>query len=255
MNHLFDLTGKAALVVGVGGIGRAQALGLAEHGADVAVADHELARAEKVAQEIRAQGRKTLPMTVDVTQERSVADMVQKTLDAFARIDVLVNAAGISIRRPDSASFPIDEWQQVMDVNTRGTLLCCQAAGQVMIEQGGGKIINMSSVRGRFGAPRGGAAYCASKGAVDSLTRTLACEWARHNVLVNALAPTVVETEFTRAILENPEAVARLKASIPLGRWAMPEDIVGPTLFLASKASDFVTGQILYVDGGLTTWL
>ncbi len=255
MLNLFDLTGKVALVVGVGGIGQAQALGLAGCGADVVVADHELERAERAAQEIRAQDPKTLAVNVDVTQEQSVTDMVRKTLDVFPRIDILVNAAGISIRRPDSASFPVDEWQRVMDVNTRGTFLCCQAVGQVMIEQGGGKIINMSSVRGRFGAPRGGAAYCASKGAVDSLTRTLACEWARHNVLVNALAPTVVETEFTRAILDNPQAAARLQASIPLGRWAMPEDIVGPTLFLASKASDFVSGQILYVDGGLTSWL
>lgn len=253
MTNMFDLTGKVALVVGVGGIGQAQALGLAQHGADVLVADCAPERAEELAGEIRAFGRKTLALAVDVTQESSVIDMVDKAMEVFARIDILVNAAGINIRRPDSATFPVDEWQQIMDVNTRGVLLCCQAVGRVMIAQGGGKIINMSSTRGRFGAPRGCAAYCASKGAVNSLTRTLACEWARHSVLVNALAPTVVETEFTRSILENPEAAAGLRASIPLGRWAQPEDIVGPTLFLASRASDYVTGQILYVDGGLTT--
>jgi gluconate 5-dehydrogenase len=250
---LFDLKGKIALVVGVGGIGRAQALGLAGSGADVVAADREIQRAKSVADEVRATGRKALAVAVDVTREQSVNELVQKTLEEFPRIDVLVNAAGINYRRPDSANFPIDEWQQVMDVNTRGVLLCCQAVGRVMIEQGCGKIINMSSVRGRFGAPRGCVAYCASKGAVDSLTRTLACEWARHNVLVNALAPTVVETEFTQAILQDPEGAARLVVSIPLGRWAMPDDIVGPTLFLASRASDYVTGQILYVDGGLTT--
>lgn len=252
MESLFDLTGRVALVVGVGGIGRAQALALSEQGADVIVADCAPERAQDAADEIAAHGKKTLALAVDVTQESSVINMVDEAMEVFPRIDVLVNAAGINIRRPDSATMSVDEWQRVMDVNTRGVLLCCQAVGRVMIEQGGGKIINMSSVRGRFGAPRGCAAYCASKGAVDSLTRTLACEWARYNVLVNALAPTVVETEFTRSILENPRGAARLKASIPLGRWAQPEDIVGPTLFLASKASDFVTGQILYVDGGLT---
>lgn len=253
MADLFDLSGKVALVVGVGGIGRAQALGLAEQGADVILADSVLDRAQHAADDISARGRKTLALAVDVTQESSVVHMVDRSLEEFPRIDILVNAAGINIRRPDSATMPIDEWQQVMDVNTRGVLLCCQAVGRVMIAQGGGRIINMSSTRGRYGTPRGCAAYCTSKGAVDSLTRTLACEWARHNVLVNALAPTVVETEFTRAILENPEGAARLRATIPLGRWAQPQDLVGPTLFFASEASGFVTGQILYVDGGLTT--
>ncbi|NIV39101.1 MAG: glucose 1-dehydrogenase [Anaerolineae bacterium] len=253
MDTMFDLTGNVALVVGVGGIGGAQALGLARHGADVLVADCAPERAEEMAGEIRALGRKTLALDVDVTRESSVVNMVDKAVDVFGRIDILVNAAGINIRRPDSATFPIDEWQQIMDVNTRGVLLCCQAVGRAMIAQGGGKIINMSSTRGRYGTPRGCAAYCASKGAVDSLTRTLACEWARHNVLVNALAPTVVETEFTRAIVQDPRGAGHLRATIPLGRWAQPDDIVGPTIFLASGASDYVTGQILYVDGGLTT--
>ena len=253
MESIFDLTGKVALVVGVGGIGRAQALGLTRYGADVIVADYAPERSEKLAGEIGALGRETLALAVDVTQESSVIEMVDGAMAAFGRIDILVNAAGINIRRPDSATFPIDEWQQIMDVNTRGVLLCCQAVGRVMIAQGGGKIINLSSTRGRYGTPRGCAAYCASKGAVDSLTRTLACEWARHNVLVNALAPTVVETEFTRMILQDPRAAGHLRSTIPLGRWAQPEDIVGPTLFLASGASDYVTGQILYVDGGLTT--
>jgi gluconate 5-dehydrogenase len=252
VTDLLELTGKVALVVGVGGIGRAQALAFARHGAAVAAADLMLDRAESVADEIRALGRRALSVAVEVTDENSVAGMVQETLAAFSRIDVLVNTAGISIRRPDSAAFSVEDWQQVMDVNITGTFLCCRAVGRVMIEQGGGKIINMSSTRGRYGAPRGAAAYCASKGAVDSLTRTLAVEWARHKVFVNALAPTVVETEFTRELLQHPEGAARLRASIPLGRWAQPEDIVGPTLFLASRASDFVTGQIIYVDGGLT---
>jgi NAD(P)-dependent dehydrogenase (short-subunit alcohol dehydrogenase family) len=254
MNNLFDLTGKVALVVGGhGGIGRALALGLADFGADVVVASRKLEPLEKVTEEIRAKGRKALAVTVDVVQEKSVADMVKKILETFPRIDILVNAHGLAIRKP-AEDFPIDEWQQVMDINTRGTWLCCQTVGRVMVKQKSGKIVNMSSVRGRYGLPGGYAAYCPSKGAVDTLTRTLACEWAKHNVLVNALAPTFVETDLTRTALADPQFAKTVRSRIPLDRWATPEDIVGPTIFLASKASDFVTGQIVYVDGGVTTW-
>jgi gluconate 5-dehydrogenase len=123
-----------------------------------------------------------------------------------------------------------------------------------MIKQKSGKIVNLSSVRGRYGAPSGAVAYSPSKGAVDALTRTLACEWAKYNVLVNAVAPTLVETDLTREALANPEFAKTMIARIPLGRWAMPDDIAWPIVFLASKASDFITGQILYIDGGTTTW-
>jgi len=254
MADLFDLTGTVAIVVGgAGGIGHAQALGLADAGADVAVASRKLEHLESVADEIRARGRQALAVTVEVTQEKSVADMVDSVLKVFPHIDILVNAHGLAIRKP-AETFPIDEWQQVMDINTRGTFLTCQAVGRVMIKQGSGKIINVSSVRGRYGLSADYAAYCASKGAVDTLTRTLACEWAKYNVLVNAVAPTVVETELTRPALANPDFANMMKNRIPLGHWAMPEDIVGATIFFASKASDFITGQILYIDGGVTTW-
>lgn len=254
MADLFDLTGKVALIVGgAGGIGRALSLGLAKCGADVAVASRKLSHLEEVAKEIRALGRKALAISVDITDEKSVADMVESILKEFTRIDILVNAAGVAIRKP-ADSFPIDEWQKVMDINARGTWLCCQAVGRVMLKQCGGKIINISSVRGRYGLPSGYAAYCPSKGAVDALTRTLACEWAKDNVLVNAIAPTFVETDLTHDALANPNFAKTVKARIPLGRWALPEDIVGPTMFFASKASDFITGQVLYVDGGVTSW-
>jgi gluconate 5-dehydrogenase len=254
MSDLFDLKGKVAVVVGGhGGIGRVLALGLADFGADVAITSRKLEPLKKVAEEIRAKGRKALAITVDVVHEKSVTEMVKKVLEAFPRIDVLVNAHGLAIRKP-AETFPIDEWQQVMDINTRGTWLCCQAIGRVMIKQKSGKIINLSSVRGRYGLPADYAAYCASKGAVDTLTRTLACEWAKYNVLVNAVAPTIVETELTRTALADPEYARRMKSRIPLGRWAMPEDIVGATVFFASRASDFITGQVLYIDGGVTTW-
>jgi gluconate 5-dehydrogenase len=248
------LTGKIAIVVGgAGGIGRAQALALAEAGADVVVASRKLEHLKPVAGEIQARGRKSLAVPVEVTDEKSVAAMVDSVLKKFPHIDILVNAHGLAIRKP-ADTFPIDEWQKVMDINTRGTFLTCQAVGRVMIKQRSGKIINVSSVRGRYGLPADYAAYCASKGAVDSLTRTLACEWAKYNVLVNAVAPTVVETDLTRPALANPQFAQQMKSRIPLGRWAMPEDIVGATIFFASKASDFITGQILYIDGGVTTW-
>jgi gluconate 5-dehydrogenase len=254
MADLFDLTGKVAVVVGgAGGLGRAQALGLAEAGADVAVASRNLDSLKAVAKEITSKGRKSFAVKVDVVDEKQVNAMVETIMKTFSHIDILVNAAGLAIRQP-ADSFPIEEWQQVMDINTRGTFLCCQAVGRIMIKQKSGKIINVSSVRGRYGLPAGYAAYCPSKGAVDTLTRTLACEWAKHNVLVNAIAPTVVETELTKGLLADAEYAKTLKARIPMGRWALTEDIVGPTVFFASEAANFVTGQILYIDGGVTTW-
>jgi NAD(P)-dependent dehydrogenase (short-subunit alcohol dehydrogenase family) len=254
MNKRFDLSGKVALVVGGhGGLGQAIALGLADAGADVAVSSRNLDSLRAVAREIEARGQRSLALKADIVKEPEVKAMVEAILKTFPRIDILVNAAGLAIRKP-ADSFPIEEWQQVMDINTRGTFLCCQAVGRVMIQQKSGKIINLSSVRGRYGLPAGYAAYCPSKGAVDTLTRTLACEWAKYNVVVNAIAPTVVETELTKDLLADKEYARTLKARIPMGRWAMPEDIVGPTLFFASEAANFVTGQILYIDGGVTTW-
>ena len=256
MGDLFDLTGKVAIVTGgAGGIGHALSLGIAERGADVVVASRQLGHLEEVAAEIHALGRQALPITVDVTQEQSVRRMVARILEMSPHIDILVNCAGIVIYKP-AESFPIDEWQQVMGVNALGTFLCCQVIGRVMIKQGGGKIINFSSVRGRYGARAEhttySVAYSQSKGSVDTLTRALATEWAKYNVLVNAIAPTGVMTEFVRPLLSDPQIVDRMNARIPLGRLAMPDDLVGPTVFLASKASDYVTGQIIYVDGGLT---
>jgi NAD(P)-dependent dehydrogenase (short-subunit alcohol dehydrogenase family) len=208
---------------------------------------------KSTAGEIQAKGRKSLAVTADITDEKQVNEMVSKVVGAFSHIDILVNAAGLAIRKP-ADTFPIDEWQKVMDINTRGTFLCCQAVGRVMLKQKSGRIINVSSVRGRYGLPANYAAYCASKGAVDSLTRTLACEWAKSNVLVNAVAPTIVETDLTKGALADPAYAKQMKDRIPMGKWAVPEDIVGAVVFFAAEASSFITGQILYIDGGVTTW-
>jgi gluconate 5-dehydrogenase len=257
MYHLFDLTGKVALVIGAapGGLGHAQALGLAEYGADVIIAGKIPDDADQVAKEIRALGRQSLAIQVDVTQEPSVADMVKRALAVFPRLDILLNDFSTRIRKP-AVDFPVEEWQQVVDFNARGTFLCCQAVGREMVKQRHGKIINHSSVRGQYGLPSGYAAYCASKGAIDTLTKTLACEWAKYNVLVNAIAPTFVETKTrdTTFAESDPAFIKMVTDRIPLGRWGLPGDFVGPAVFLASRASDFITGQIIYVDGGVTTW-
>jgi len=252
MANIFDLTGKVAIVTGgAGGIGHAIALGLADFGADIIVASRKIEHLEAVVTEIKAKGRKSMAVSVDVADEKSVADMVKKILVNFPRIDILVNAAGINITKMIDV-ITVDEWQKVMDINTRGTFLVCRAVGKEMVKQGYGKIINLSSVRGRYGLPAGYSAYCPSKGAVDALTRTLACEWAKKNITVNAVAPTIVETDLTKENLAKPDYAAMMKAKIPMGRWAMPEDIVGAVVYFASKASEFVTGQVLYIDGGVT---
>jgi NAD(P)-dependent dehydrogenase (short-subunit alcohol dehydrogenase family) len=251
VSKLFDLMGKIAVVTGgSGGIGSALAKGLAEAGADVVVASRTLEKLEPVAQAIRSLGKRSLAVSVDVTQEQSVKQMVDRVLREFGRIDILVNSAGLAIRYP-AEEMPLAEWQKVMDSNARGVFITCQAVGKVMIKQGGGKIVNLSSIRGRFSAA-GVIAYTPSKGAVDGLTRTFAFEWAKYKVYVNAVGPSLVASELTRPLMENPETAKKMLAQVPLGRLAVADDIVGPTLFLASKASDFVTGQIIYVDGGTT---
>jgi gluconate 5-dehydrogenase len=254
MNALFDLTGKVALVVGGhGGIGKAIALGLADSGADVIVASRNLETLKAVAKEIEAKGRKSLAVSVDIVDEKAVGEMVDTIKRSFPRVDILVNAAGLAIRKP-ADSFPIADFRKVIDINTTGTFLVSQAVGRIMIQQKAGSIINVSSVRGEYGLPADYAAYCASKGAVNTLTKTLACEWAKHNVRVNAIAPTIVETDLTKPALANPDYAKMMKSRIPMGKWAMPEDTVGATIFFASSASSFITGQILYIDGGVTTW-
>jgi gluconate 5-dehydrogenase len=172
-------------------------------------------------------------------------------MQAFSKIDILVNVAGTNARF-SAEEMPAEEFERVIRFNVLGTFLACQAVGKVMIEQKRGKIINMSSVRGKVAPSIGGTAYASSKGGVDSLTKTLAAEWAKYNIHVNALAPALVITDMTREFLSKPEIYSKMTADIPLSRLGNPEDIVGPTVLLASDESDFMTGQILYIDGGLS---
>ena len=247
----FDIDGRRVLVVGAGGLGAAIARGFAAHGASVAAADIDGERAAALTRELAAGGPRTAALVVDVTDEVSVREMAAAAVRELGGVDVLVNAAGVTVRKR-AENLPPDEWRRILAINATGTFLCCQAVGAHMARAGGGAIVNLSSVRGRFGAPFGQTEYSASKGAVDSITRSLAAQWAELGIRVNAVAPTFVETDLTREILADEQFAAGLRASIPMGRWAEPADVVGPVLFLASPAAAFVTGQILYVDGGLT---
>ena len=249
---MFDLTGKVAIVTGGGGgLGRGIAVGLAKSGADVIVTSRDVSHLRPVVQEIEGLGKKSLAVSCDVSSAPSLKSMVDEVVQSFSKIDVLVNVAGTNARFAAEEMAP-EEFERVIRFNVVGTFLACQAVGRVMIEQKRGKIINVSSVRGRNAPAIGGSAYATSKGGVDSLTRTLAVEWAKYNINVNAIAPALVMTDMTREFLSKPEIYSKMTAEIPLARLGVPEDIIGPTILLASDESNFITGQILYIDGGLS---
>ncbi len=248
---VFDIRGQNAVVIGVGGLGRPIAVALAQRGANVAVADFDLERAESTAAEIREVGVATYFSQVDVTSEDSLRRLAAGVVGAFAHIDTLVNLTGTTVRKRAEV-MTIEEWRRVIDVNLTGSFIACQVFGAEMARSGGGSIINTSSVRGRYGSKLGQTEYSASKGGVDSMTRSLAVQWAEFGIRVNAIAPTFVETELTRSVFADEKFASALRESIPMGRWGEASDLVGPVLFFASPASKFVTGQILFVDGGLT---
>jgi 2-dehydro-3-deoxy-D-gluconate 5-dehydrogenase len=248
---MFSLKDRVALVTGAGnGIGRAIALEFARAGADVAVAGRNPDTLREVALAITEAGRSSLEYPVDVRHLSAVKAMVGQVVSRFGKIDVLVNNAGI-INRAPSMEETEEAWDLIMDTNVKGLFFCSQAAASHMIPRCRGTIINLASVFGILGRPER-AAYSASKAAVAQITRTLAVEWAPHNVRVNAVAPGATRTPTREVTLGDPVLLQGLVAQYPLGRIADPGDIVGAALFLASDASAFVTGQTIVVDGGHT---
>ncbi len=246
--HPFDLTGKCAVVLGgTTGIGKALALGLAEAGADVVATSRSAEGTSAIAQEIQALGRRSLNVTSDVTSRASVQALHDAIAAEFPAVDILVNCAGITKRIP-TLDWTDEAWNAIFDVNVNGTLRACQIFGRDMIARRSGRVINIASLS-TFLAFHEVAAYGASKAAVGALTKSLAIEWAPHNVFVNAIAPGVFPTALNSALLDSPRG-QELQLRTPMHRFGRPEELVSAALYLASDASSFTTGQILAVDGG-----
>jgi len=259
VKQLFDLTGRVAIVTGGSiGLGRQMAEGLAEMGADLVLCARKQERCHQAAEELQQLGVKAIALGCDVKNPDSIQEMVEATLSQFGRIDVLINNAGISWGAPVE-EMRLEDWNKVIETNLTGTFLCAQAVGKVMIRQrmGGnsaGKIINIASVAGLGGAPAELPAigYHASKGGIISFTKDLACKWASHNIQVNAIAPGWFPTHMSNRVLEHHEEL--FLSHIPLRRFGNEHDLKGAAVFLASAASNYVTGHVLVVDGGQSAW-
>jgi len=254
MKDMFRLDGKVAVVVGgAGGIGEGCAVALASRGAQVALADLEAASAklDDVSKRIASEtGAQASAFYVDVTSEESTANLAAKVVEKYGTVDILVNAHGINLKVA-ATDIPVDGWDKLFAVNVKGTMLTCKAFGKYMVEKKKGKIINLSSIRGIRGTDGGNAVYGATKGSVDMITRMLAAEWAPYGVNVNAIGPSVIMTDMIRKNVA-PERLKMLLSKVPLGRFANVEEVAAVCVYLASTEADFTTGQIIYVDGGLT---
>jgi len=247
---LFDLNGRVALVTGGnGGIGLGMARGLAEAGAAVAIAGRNQSKSEAAAAELAGLGVKTAVLTADVTDEAQCRRMVEDAVAQLGRLDILVSNAGINIRKAPQ-EYMLAEWRQVLDSNLTSAFCCAQAAYPTMKAQGGGKVITIGSMLSIFGAGFA-AAYGASKGGVVQLTKALATSWAKDNIQVNAVLPGWIDTDMTRAAREQVRGLnTMVLMRTPVGRWGVPADMAGVAVFLASPASDFITGAAIPVDGG-----
>ena len=255
LGKLFDLSGRVALITGAGGgFGKAISLGFADYGCDVAPCDLHLEHSQRLAEKIRAKGKRAVAVKANVSDPEEVSSAVEEVVGELGGVDILVNCAGVPQHDP-AEETSLETWDRVLNINLRGTFLCCQAVARVMLPKRNGTIINFSSVAGVVGVGRGANAYCASKGGVNALTKQLALEWADRGIRVNAIAACQFRTPGLLAVMADPrfdadELMRTWVSDIPLGRVGEPEEIVGPALFLASNASSMVTGVILPVDGG-----
>ena len=248
---LFDLSGKVAIVTGGnGGLGRGMALGLAGAGSNIVVAARNMDKTAQALSQIEELGVKAMGLKVDVSQESDINEMVSQTVEDLGQVDILVNNAGITARK-EPQDLDTEEWDQVLDVNLRAAFLAARAVYPHMRSQGAGKIINIGSMFSIFGGGGSGAPYSASKGGIVQLSKSLAVAWAKDNIQSNAILPGWFMTELTSAVpLTQPERYDLINRRIPYGRWGEPEELQGAVVFLASRASDYVTGAVLTVDGG-----
>ncbi|MGB0063960.1 MAG: glucose 1-dehydrogenase [Terracidiphilus sp.] len=247
--QLFSLEGKVAVVTGgTSGIGLALSLGLADAGADVVATARREQLVNSTAKEIEARGRKTLRIASDVGDRVSLEKLKSAVIEAFGKVDILVNCAGI-IKRAPTLDFDEAEWSNILNVNLTGTLRACQVFGRPMLERGYGRIVNIASLNS-FVALNEVAAYAASKAGVASLTRSLAVEWSKKGVTVNAVAPGVFRTDLNAKLLDSSPRGQELLMRTPMGRFGKTEELIGATVYLASDSASFVTGQVLVVDGG-----
>ncbi len=251
VKELFDLSGRVAVITGGSiGLGRQMAEGLAEMGANVVLCARKKERCEETAHDLAKLGVRTAALACDVKDPESVSRIFKDTVAQFKRVDILINNAGISWGAPIE-QMKLEDWNKVLETNLTGTFLCCQAAGKIMVPQESGKIINVSSIAGLRGSPPGvvdAVGYHASKGGVIAFTKDLAWKWAQHNIQVNALAPGWFPTHMSGWVIENKKET--LLSHIPLRRFGTDFDLKGAAVFLASAASDYVTGHVLAVDGG-----
>lgn len=249
----FDLTGKVAVVTGgTSGIGRAIALEFARWGADVIAVSRSMEKCRKTAEEIKARGRRTLLNPLDASVEEDVKKLRDLVIKEFGRIDILVNAAGIN-KKSDALLLDFADFENIMRTNCHSVFLTCKIFGQDMVKQKKGKIINIASMASFMGVSRS-VAYTASKGAVNQMSKVLAIEWAPYNVQVNCIAPGFFETELTKPVFDNPESAAKIFNRTPMGRAGNVEELTGAAIYLASEASQFVTGSTLVVDGGMLAY-